>query len=148
MDKNPDALKGELETADRYDSAVVAGRNSELVELLNEEEEGEVITVSVSSDDVREAIGNGIRGLSATQIQTLRLMIPENGQVDFSRAGIRNEIREVLTGKAAALARLTALATRPRTYGEAFGYERVGLTDVRQAVRQIAKSFIVSTGQV
>ncbi len=149
MVKDYPGLQAELETnIPRYDAAVRAGNNSTLVDLLNEDETGQTIAVARSSDDVREAIGDGIRGLTAAQIQTLRLMIPENGEVDFSRVAIRDEIREVLDGKTAALARLQTLATRTRTYGEAFGFERVSLNDVRQVVRLIAKSFIVSTGQV
>lgn len=144
MTKNYSALTTELDTNARYDTAVQGKSLQPLMALLNTEESGQVVAQAVSSDDVREAIGDGIRGLSAAQIQTLRLMIPDDGRVDFRKANIRNEIREVLSGKTAALDRLRDVATRTRTYGEAFGFENVNKQDLWKVLPDIAKSYMAT----
>ncbi len=62
---------------------------------------------------------------------------------------LRAELVDIFGGASnPAIVRLIAAAQRDRTYGEAFGYSTVSLDTVRKAVRLIAKSFIVSTGQV
>ncbi len=144
MAKNYQALTTELQSRARYNSAVRGKSLQPLLALLNEEESGKTVPRSVPSIDVREAIGDGIRGLSASQIQTLRLMIPESGEVDFRRTAISDEIREVLTGKANALTRLQTLATRTRTYGEAFGFERVTKRDLWKVLPNIPKSYMAT----
>ena len=144
MAKDYSALTTELDSNSRYDIAVRGKSLRPLMALLNAEQSGQTVAQAVSSDDVREAIGDGIRGLSAAQIQTLRLMIPDDGQVDFRKANIRNEIREVLTGKTAALTRLQAIATRTRTYGEAFGFERVTKQDLWKVLPNIPRSYMAT----
>jgi len=134
------ALKTELETNSRYDATVVSGNNSGTTALLAELETGQTTFVTTTVNEVREAVGDGIRSLSAAKIQALRFLVGEGQSgVDFSVPAIRQELADIFIGQAAVIARLTALASRPRTYGEAFGGQ-VALNDVRVAVKQIAKS--------
>ena len=65
------ALKAALETDLRYDAAVRAGRNMGLLTLLIETETGQTVYQAVPKDEVLEAIGDGVRGLSAAQIEKL-----------------------------------------------------------------------------
>ena len=139
---NPVALKTDLETNVRYDADIRAGNNSKLVELLSEEEIGQTIFIQATVDQVKGAIGSGVRSLSAAQIQTLRFLVDSGGDVvDFSVRAIREELAQIFTGQTAVIDRLTALASHPRTYGEAFG-GNPGLEDVRVAVAQITKAHI------
>ena len=135
------ALTTELETNPRYDATVVSGNNTGTVALLAELEPSQTTFVQATPDEVRKAVGDGIRTLSAAQIQALRFLVGEEGGVDFSIPEIRQELAQIFTGQSAVVARLTALASRPRTFGEAFG-GKVTLNDVRAAVKQIAKAAI------
>lgn len=137
------ALKTALETDPRYDTAVRAGKNRELLALLDQEEAGQTVFKSVPVDEVREAIGDGVRGLTAAQIQVLRLFVSEQGEVDFRKAATRAEIREIFTGNTTVLGRLQAVATRTRTYGEAFG-GTVALHDLWVVLKQIPKSYMAT----
>lgn len=140
MPKDYAALQNALATDPRYATAVQSPSLGPLLTLLNEDEVGQTVARAVPVADVREAIGDGVRGLNAAQVQTLRLMVPDSGKVDFSQTNIRNEIREVLTGKTDALARLTVLATRTRTYGEAFGFTQVTKQDLAKVLPNIPGS--------
>ncbi len=139
---NPVALKTDLETNARYDADIRAGNNSKLVELLSEEEIGQTIFIQATVDQVKGAIGSGVRSLSAAQIQTLRFLVDSGGDVvDFSVRAIREELAQIFSSQPLVTARLTALVSRSRTFGEAFG-GKVSLNDVRAAVKQIAKAHI------
>ncbi len=135
-----DALRVELGTNPRYDAAVRSGKNRDLLVLLNEDEPAQTTFRIVPANEVREAIGDGIRGLTAVQIQALRLFVGEDG-VDFTKKAIRDEIREIFSGNASALARLQAVAIRPKTYGEAFGGV-ITLRNLWATLKDIPKSYM------
>lgn len=132
------ALKTALETDPRYDVAVRAGKNRDLLNLLNEPEVEQFQFLIVPTDDVLEAIGDGVRGLTVEQRETLRLFTAREF-VDFRKPAIRTEVREVFTGNTAVLNRLRAVAQRTRTYGEAFG-GTVTSRDLGIALKGVAKS--------
>lgn len=136
------ALKTALETDVRYDAAVRSGKNSQVLALLNDPELGQTQLLMVPTEDVLEAIGDGVRGLTVAQRETLRLFTAREF-VDFRKAAIRTEIREVFAGKAAVLSRLQAVAQRTRTYGEAFtDGEAVSLKDLWAMLKDIPKSYM------
>ncbi len=143
------ALKTALETDPRYDAAVVGGQNSATVGLLNEIETGQTIITDVTRRVALKAFKDAIRALSQQELIRLQLLMASADEdiVRTSDADIRDEIVNIFGGASDAVTRLTAAAMRSRTYGEAFGFSPATLNDVRQIVRLIAKSFIVSTGQ-
>ena len=147
MDFN--ALKTALENDARYDTAVVEGANGTVVTLLNEvDNSADFVFHDVPTADVLEAAGAAkLKAIAPEQRARLRI-ISTNGTVALSKPAIRAELLDVFGITENQLAtKLPAVRSRPR-YGEAFGYASVGLPVVREAVRLIAKSFIVSTGQV
>ena len=136
------ALITELETNPRYDATVVSGSNSGTLALLLEDEPGQTTFTTATANEVRQAVGNGIRTLTAAQIQQLRFLVSEGDEgVDFSVPAIRQELAQIFDSQQPVKDRLAALASRPRTFGEAFGGQPT-LNDVRAAVRQISKSLI------
>lgn len=139
------ALKTALETDPRYDADVRAGRNRNLVILLDDPEVGKTKVLKVGGEDVLNAIGEGVRGLIDKDRETLRLFT-DRIDIDFSKPSIDAEIREIFKTDTDVLARLDTLTKRTQTYGEAFG-GTISIDDIRLSVRQISKSFIVSTGQ-
>ncbi len=134
------ALETALETDPRYDVAVRAGKNRNLLALLNEAETGQTVFQAVAKDDVLEAIGDGVRSRTAAQIEALRLYT-SGEQVDFRKPAIRTELQEIFTGNQPVQDRLQALATRTPSYGEAFGGE-VTLRDLWAVLKQIPKSYM------
>ncbi len=143
-----DALRTALENDARYDTAVREGANSTLVGLLNELELGQTVITDISRQDAIKAFRDEIRTLTAQQLQRLRLLV-DSGSVRTSDSDVRAELADIFGGGSnPAIVRLSAAATRDATYGDAFGYPQVSLNTVREAVRLIDKSFIVSTGQV
>jgi len=142
MPIDPVALKTDLENNPRYHDSVVAGDNSRTLELLSEDEPGQTIFVIVAVDEVKEAIGNGIRSLTAAQIQALRFLVDSGGNtVDFSVRAIRQELAQIFSTQQPVKDRLVAVASRTRTYSEAHGGV-ASLDDVRAAVAQITKAHI------
>lgn len=142
MAKDFNALKVELENSARYDTAVRGKSLQPLMALLNEEEIGQRVFRATPAEDVREAIGDGVRSLTADQKATLRLFIGSDNLVDFRKPAIRAEIREVFSGKTDVLTRLRTVAQRTRTYGEAFGFEQVRKEDLWRVLPQIFKSYM------
>ena len=140
MPVNLVALKTALESDPRYDSAVRSGKNRELLALLSAPEPGATVFQAVPKDDVLEAIGDGVRPLTPSQLETLRLYT-SGDQVDFRRLGIRTEIQEIFRGNQPVLDRLTAVSERTRSYGEAFG-DDVTLRDLWAVLKQIPKSYM------
>jgi len=134
------SLKTALENGARYDVAVRSGKNSVLLSLLREEEAGKTVFRSVSSEDVLEAIGDGVRGKSALQLELLRLYTSKEN-VDFSKAAIRTELRQIFTGQTVVLSRLQVLSSRTRSYSEAFGGD-VSLRDLWAVLPDISKSYM------
>ena len=155
MAEDFNALVADLTTNARYDAAVVAGRNSEIESLLNEIEPeipgpgNKTVIQDVSREEALVAFGDEMDALTSAQTGRLQLIVGESGTVKTSRAEIRARLVNIFGGAGTPpIARITAAATRDATYGDAFGYPQVGLNTVRKAVRLIAKSFIVTTGQV
>jgi len=139
------ALVTELETNPRYDASVRSGNNTETTRLLGELEVGQTVFTTATIDQVKEAIGSGIRTLTLEQKADLRFLVESGGDVvDFSVPAIRTELSQIFTGQSAVVTRLTGLAAttiRTLSFGEAFG-GKATLNDVRAAVRQIAKAAI------
>jgi len=131
----------ELETNPRYNDTVRRGDNAGTLILLHELEPGKTTFRTVTVAEVRATIGNGVKGLSADNMQLLNFQVPAEGEVDFGQQGVRDAIDEALTGKTGALNRIAAMRSRPRSYGEAFG-DQPTLNDIRIAVRQIEKAAI------
>ncbi len=148
------ALTNALATDARYNAAVVSGSNSTAQALLNAiDGTAAFVFDDVPVEDVQEAAGQ-TRMAALTSDQRGRLQaIRQRGQTgkDFvatSKDAARAELLDIFEiTEAQLIAGVPAVQHRP-TFGEAFGFKRVGLDTVRQAVRLIAKSFIVSTGQV
>ncbi len=134
------ALTTALDTEPRYNAAVMGGRNRELLALLNADEAGETIFLEVSSEDLLEAIGDGVRGLSATQLETLRLYTSRE-TVDMRKPALRAELLQMFGGNANARTRISDAVSRTKTYGEAFGGE-VTLGDLWAALRGVTKSYM------
>ena len=135
-----DALKAALESDARYDRAVRDGKNRELLALLSSPEPGITVFQSVPKDDALEAVGDGVRGLTPVQIETLRLYT-SGEQVNFQKLAIRTEFREIFSGNQPVIDRLVAVAARTRSYGEAFGGE-VTLRDLWAVLPLIPKSYM------
>lgn len=128
----------------RYDTAVVSGKNRILLALLDEDEQpAKTVFRSVPAEDVREAIGDGVRGMTADQIQLLRLYVGGDGNVDFAKTNIRTEIRTIFTGNQPVLDRLQAVATRPKKYCDNCGGQPA-LKQLFEALRLISKSYLAT----
>ena len=147
------ALKAELEDP-RYDAAVTSSKNRDILALLGEDVPGQMVFRAVPAQDVREAVGDGVRSLTAVQVQILRLFAGGDGDVDFTRAAIRDEIQQLfietplsrwtlskLFPNRPVLARLQALVTRNRRYCDSCGGMPT-LRDLWAALRQIPKSYM------
>lgn len=130
------ALRTALENDARYDTAVRAGKNRDLLNLLGEDEAGDTQFLVVPSEDVLEAIGDGVRNPQALAIIQL---FTARETVDFTKLSVRTELREALVSNPAAQARLDAVMFRTRTFGEAFG-GTVTSRDLGIVLKGIAKS--------
>lgn len=148
MAEDFDALMADLRTNLRYDASVISGNNGETTRLLNELEVGQTIIIDVPRRAALKAFKDAVRSLTQLQMDRLKLVMGEGDSIATSDPDIRAEIIDIFGAGSPAVTRLTAAARRDATYGDAFGYPRVSLDVVRKAVRLIAKSFIVSTGQV
>ena len=148
MAKDFDSLKTALKNDPRYDAAVVSGNNGEVTRLLNELEFEQTVITDISRRVALKAFKDAVRTLTQLQVDRLKLVMGEGESIATSDPDIRAEIVDIFGSGSPAVTRLSAAATRDATYGDAFGYPNVGINVVRRAVRLIAKSFIVSTGQV
>ena len=154
MAENFAALTTALETDPRYDAAVVSGNNGEVTRLLNEIESlvpgpgNKTVIIDVPRRVALKAFRDAVRVLTQLEMDRLKLVLGESESIATSDPDIRAEIVDIFGGASAAVTRLTAAATRDATYGDALGYPQVSLDTVRKAIRQIAKSFIVTSGQV
>ncbi len=143
------ALKTDLENNARYNAAVMSGNNGEATRLLNELAiPAQTVIQDISREAALVAFGDELDALTNAQIGRLRLVVGESGEVNTSRSEVRDRLVNIFGAGSPPIARITASATRDATYGDAFGYPQVGLNTVRDAVRLIAKSFIVTSGQV
>lgn len=150
MAEDFDALKTALENDARYDAAVTSGSNGVLVDLLNAVDSSAAFVFDdVPVDDVQEVAGQArLELLTPDERGRLRILRRSNDTVATSKPAIRAELLDVCAiTEAQLVAGVPAVRRRP-TFGEAFGYKKVSLDVARKAVRLIAKSFIVSTGQV
>jgi len=138
------ALTTVLDTDPRYDTKVRSGHGSGLLALLNAPEPGQTTFRSdVSVDEIKEAIGDGIRTLTAVKLQQLRFLVVDQGTgIDFTKAAIRTELREIFTGNTAVLGRLRDAVSRQKTFADSFGDEPITKEHLRQVLPQISKSYL------
>ena len=136
------ALQTALETDIRYNSAVVSGKNNDLLNLLNDDETGQTVFQVVTTDDLLDAIGSGVRTLTSDKLQTLQLYIGKDN-VDFTKASIRAEINEIFAGQLTVQSGITTLSSRTRSYGEGFG-GTIELRDLWVVLPNIAKSYMAN----
>ena len=128
----------------RFNTAIRAGRNSELLRLGLETKPGsDKVWDDIPVVDFVDAYGTA--PIPANVEARLQLIAGEGGTVPTSKPGIRSWFESSVS--ATVKTKLQALAEREKTWFEDAGAGRVSLNDIRQAVRQIAKSFIVTTGQ-
>ncbi len=138
------ALVTLLETS-RFDTAIRAGNNSELLRLGDEPKPGSAkVWDDISVVDFVDAFGTA--PIPANVEARLQLVAGDGGVVPTSKPGIRAWFQ--VSVPTLVETALKDLAEREQTWFEDAGAGRVTLNDVREAVRQIAKSFIVSTGQI
>ncbi len=143
------ALTTALATDARYDAAVVLGSNSTAQALLNVTDgTAAFVFDDVLVSDVLEAAGQ-VKLKALVPADRARLQILVRGDLlATSKDAVREELLDIFgITEAQLVAGVPAVRRRP-TFGEAFGYRSVGINTVRDVVRLIAKSFIVSTGQV
>lgn len=141
MAKDYTALTTFLDAAPAFDAEVRNKSLQPLIAKLNSPEAGQTGFQVVSSDDVLEAIGNGVRSLTAQQLQRLQLFTSRE-EVDFNRQRIRGEMRDIFSGNTAVLDRLQALASRTKNYCEAFGFDSVSKRDLWKVLPNISKSYM------
>lgn len=128
---------------DRYDVAIRSGNNTESVVLLNEIEPGQNHWVDIDADDFMDIVSG--EDLTAVQEGRINNYLSSKSHVATSRAPVRQWLQANLS--ADAVTRLVALTQVASPYCKRAGVVRVGLDDVRRAVRRIAKSHIVASGQ-
>jgi len=104
--------------AANYAAAVTGGSNSQLLALLNAPHATATVARSVLSSDVLAAVAGAMKGLSATALQRLQVVLAP-GTVNFADADTVTEVRDLFTGQTTILTRLVALAKRSKTVAEA-----------------------------
>ena len=128
----------------RFNTAIRACNNSELLKLGLETKAGsDKVWDDISVVDFVDAYGSA--PIPANVEARLQLIAGEGGTVPTSKPGIRSWFESGVS--ATVKTALQALAEREQTWVEDSGAGRVRLNDVRQAVRKISKSDIVTTGQ-
>ena len=147
------ALTNALATDARYDAAVTSGANSAAVALLNAiDTSAAFVFDDAPIAEILEAAGQArLKALlpeARARLQILKQGGALGGEiVATSKSAIRAELLDVFgITEAQLVAGIPAVRRRP-IFGEAFGYASVGINTIRKAVRLVAKSFIVSTGQ-
>ncbi len=138
-----EALRIELGTSPRYDSVVRLGRNRELLALLDEDEAGQNTFLVVNSEEVLEAIGDGLETLTAAvAVEKLRLLTARQ-TVDFNKQAIRGQLRGIFAGNQLVLDRLQAVGSRTATHAERFG-GKVSLRNLWALLKDIPKSYMAT----
>lgn len=132
-------LAAALDSDPRYNAALNTGSNTELVGLLNALD-GQKVFKPLTRDEALDAIGDGVR--TPAKAETLDLLLREG----LPTATRLTEVVDLLNSPAdptngAAATRLQAAAEKDRTYGEVLGFDRAGLSDVREAVKLIRSSY-------
>ena len=143
------ALTTALETGARYNASVVSGNNGATHALVNATDgNAAFVFEDVPVADVLEAAGQArLKALVPADRARLQILV-RGDSVATSKDAIREELLDIFGITEDQLAAAIPAVRRRPTFGEAFGYRNVSLDTVRQVVRLIAKSFIVSTGQV
>ena len=141
-----EALKTLLETDD-YDAAVRSGNNTEVLQLLHEEETDEAIVSkrwrAVSTEDFLDIVAQ-IQNLTAAQEERIRTYTSGRDTVPVHRPGFRTWIQANFPPAAVnALKAKSQVLGRPVDSLLGDDEERVSLQDVRKVVAQISKSHIV-----
>lgn len=123
-------LRAELVGANAatYAVSVAAGRNADLLAILNGPHASAKSDAVVPRSQVRAAIGDAARALTAAQLQRLQLLLVED-LFDFGNSADVTELRAIITD-ANAIARLAAMAKRPATVAEAAGIGVVAPEDL------------------
>jgi len=104
--------------AGAYAAAVTGGSNSDLLVLLNAPHSTATAARSVPSPDVLAAVAVAMKGLTATALQRLQVILAP-GAVNFADADTVAEVRDIFAGQTAILMRLAALARRSKSIAEA-----------------------------
>jgi len=139
------ALATLIDSDPTLDAAVRAGRNGELVALLNADVAGTKRWNDVRVDDFLDAIA--LETLTAAQENRIQTYTNNRELIPSSKPNVRSWIQAQGFAPATITA-LRALAERDPTFVEESPVgEAVTLQDVRKAVRRVAKSHIISTGQ-
>lgn len=145
---NLSALVTLLANDARYDAAVRAGNNAEVVRLLNETSAGGTARWrDIPVDDFLAAIADQL--LTPTQEERIRTYTQNRSHVPTSKAAVRQWIQNQ-GWSAGTIAALRALAERPARYCDsvlADDEDAVTIHDVRRAVRRVSKSLIIASGQ-
>ncbi len=149
MAENFAALTTALKTVPRYNAAVVSGDNGTTQALVNATDvDADFVFEDVPVDDVLEAAGQAkLKALVPADRARLQILV-QRGTLATSKAAVRAEFLDIFGITEDQLAAGIPAVRRRPTFGEAFGYKNVGLDTIRQVVRLVDKSFIVTTGQV
>ena len=133
------ALISLLQTS-RFNTAIRAGNNSELLRLGNATKAGsDKVWDDISVVDFMDAYGTA--PIPANVEARLRLLVHESSVVPTSKPGIRDWFQSNVSPTVETA--LKELAEREQTWFEDAGAGMPSLNDVRLAVAQISKSHIV-----
>lgn len=143
------ALAAHLDAEPRYDAALQAGENAELMRLLNEERPGGTIYwLDCDRDPFVNAVS--LANLNAQREARIQTYLTGDRPVaPTSQPNVRTWLESNLS--VPALAALAAAVERTSTWAQQAGAVAPGLAvqlpHVRAAVRRIARSYIVASGQ-
>lgn len=125
----------------RYDADVIAGRNRNLLALLNAENSaGTNVWHVLTRNEVIKALGLALRSMNADRVMRLRLLLDGEEGLDATIPEIRAELLEVVP-VAARPAFQTAVQRKP-TYAEELNVVDLGLSELWAALRQVPKSYL------
>lgn len=140
MGKDFAGLKTLLETP-AFDTVVRGKSLQPIMAILNSDEAGQTQFLSVPSDDVLDAIGDGVRTLTAEKLATLQLFTSRN-EVNFQKQSVRREIRDIFSDNTTVQDRLAAIASRTRTFAEGLGFASITKEDLWKVLPLIFKSYM------
>jgi len=148
-DAQVEALVTLLETDTRYELAVMNGNNGLCARMLNEPDPAaQRRWRPIPVDDFLDAIAG--ESLTTEQSERITLYVRDRSSVPVHKANVRAWVQN----QNFAASTITALRNLSEVEGRhcdpllGDDDERVTLNDVRKAVRSIAWSFIVASGQV